>query len=173
MSRTAPGPWHGEPADVRPVVVGVHPGQRPRVLAAAAELAADLGAPLLCVWADPSRIPVAVEPDGTLVSTPLDPDAVDDDGGPAGVDELTAQLETRLPADGPPAWRFLPAAGEPARALAAVAAREDGALLVIGARRPGVSGWMGRLVGGSVAGALAHTQARPVVVVPVLEPGDA
>lgn len=56
--------------------------------------------------------------------------------------------------------------GETARALAAVAAQHDARLVAVGPRRPGLVGWMDEAVGGSVAGRLAHTQHRPVLIVP-------
>lgn len=167
MTRSTPHPWHGTPVSGAPtVVVGVIPAQKPVVVHRAASLARSMGADLLCVWSDPARSFVAEEPDGTLVTTPLDPDHADSTEGD-GVAEtaLAAELERSLEgAD--VAWRFVYTVGEASRALARVAAGSGAVLLVIGSRRPGLGGWMNHLIGGSTAGHLAHTQSLPVTIVP-------
>lgn len=166
MTRSAPHPWHGEPAPgARSVVVGVMPGHSTHVLRAAAELAAGLSAPLLCVWADAGRTLVEVEPDGTLVTTPLDPDHVDDGAHATAEQRLATQLEAEL-AGHPGPWRFLYAVGEVAAVLGRVAVDHHAWTIVVGARRPGFAGWMNQVVGGSLAGHLAHVQHVPVTVVP-------
>lgn len=164
MSRSAPHPWHGAHVEgARAVVVGVMPGQTARVVQGAAELADALRADLVCVWSDASRSFVATEQDGTLVTTPLDPDHVD----PAGeVDaELAAEVESHLTGyDGP--WRFVYTVGEATHALAGAAREHDAWMIAVGSRRAGLGGWMNHLVGGSTAGRLAHTQPVPVTIVP-------
>ncbi|MDQ0375478.1 universal stress protein [Cellulomonas humilata] len=172
MTRSAPHPWHGAVEPGTPtLVVGVLPNQSPAVVRGAASLAHAMRASLVCVWADPARSFVAEEPDGTLVTTPLDPDHADSQAGD-GVAEtaLSKQLAADLAGVDVP-WRFVYTVGEASRALARVA-RESGALLiVIGSRRPGIGGWMNHLIGGSTAGHLAHTQSVPVTIVP-LSSGD-
>lgn len=173
MSRSAPHHWHGgPPGPGRPVVVGVIPGRGSWVAQESAALAQAMGVALVCVWADPSRVYVADGPDGTIETTPLDPDQ-DDDGSPTA-DE--AALEARLADDLAQldvVWRFVYTVDEPARALDAVAAQYDARLIAVGPRRPGWAGWMSQMVGGSVAGRLAHTQHRPVLVVPPAPRGSA
>ena len=167
MSTAHARPWHGSaPAQV--VVVGIHPEQDLRVLAAASDLAQRLGTGLVGVWVDPSRVVVGHEPDGSLDLTPLDPDGDDVLGQVPAADDLEARLAQHVPPTVP--WRFVYTAGEVAPALAAVAGEYDGELVVVGSRRPGLAGWMNEAIGGSVAGRLAHTQPLPVVVVPL--PGD-
>ena len=55
---------------------------------------APMRASLVCVWADPARSFVAEEPDGTLVTTPLDPDHADSQAGD-GVAETRAERAAR------------------------------------------------------------------------------
>jgi len=165
MSRTRPRPWSG-PVPERPVVVGVQPGQDPAVVRQAAGFARTLGTGLVCVWVDPSQVVVTLEADGTWDTTPMDPDRDDEpDGSPAEA-ALFARLDDLL-AGGDVPWRFEYAAGETARGLHAAAEAHDAPLIAVGTRRPGFGGWMTEVVGGSVAGRLAHTQDRPVLVIPV------
>lgn len=164
MPVTRPHPWRGQPP-ARPLVVGVTVDQSPAVVAHAADLARGLRTGLVCVWADPAHVAVTTDDAGDLVSAPVDPDQVDDVDVPAAETALLALLDTRLRGAGVP-WRLVVRPGEVAHALATVADAVDAPLVVVGTRRPGWSGWMNELVGGSVAGRLAHTQARPVVLVP-------
>lgn len=165
MSRTRPRPWSG-PVPERPVVVGVQPDQPPTVVEQAVGFARALGTGLVCVWVDPSQVVVTVEDDGTWDTTPVDPDRDDGvDGSPAEA-ALFAHVRDQLAGAGVP-WRFEYAAGETARGLHAAAESHDAPMIVVGTRRPGFGGWMTEVVGGSVAGRLAHTQRRPVLVVPV------
>ncbi|GEL99257.1 universal stress protein [Cellulomonas terrae] len=172
MTRSAPHPWHGTPVPGTPtVVVGVLPRQSPTVVLGAAALARAMGASLVCVWADPARTLVAEEPDGTLVTTPLDPDHADRlDGDGVAETAMAEQLAAHLEGSGV-TWRFVYTVGEASRALARVARETGAAQIVIGSRRPGVGGWMNHLIGGSTAGRLAHTQPFPVTIVPVSPEG--
>ncbi|MGY4642298.1 universal stress protein [Cellulomonas sp. URHB0016] len=168
MSRTRPRPWSG-PVPLHPVVVGVHPDQDRTVVVQAAGIARALGTGLVCVWVDPSQVTVGREPDGTLDTTPMDPDRDDDvdddlDGSPAEA-LLFAHVSALLVHAGI-SWRFEYVTGETARGLHAAAEAHDAPLIAVGTRRPGLGGWMAEVVGGSVAGHLAHTQDRPVLVVP-------
>ena len=151
-----------------PVLVGVPRDLHPTVPRRAADLAALLGADLLCVAVDEGSVR---EPSGAVV--PVDPDAGADPGaGPEGEAALRAAVAAAL--DGSPvAWRLERTAGDPAAELARLAAAHDAVLIVVGARRPGVRGWATHLVGGTVAGRLIHDQPRPVVVLPEAHAGDA
>jgi nucleotide-binding universal stress UspA family protein len=149
----------------RPVLVGVAPGQAAAVVHEAASLAGDLGVGLLCVWVDSGQVFLGEAPDGSVFTTPLDPDQ-DEDRRDAEAQELRDHLEEVLTGVTVP-WTFLATVGEVAHGLAGGARQCDARLLVVGARSGGLGGWMGQLIGGSVAGRLAHTQHRPVVVVPV------
>ncbi|ROS30583.1 universal stress protein [Cellulomonas sp. PhB150] len=168
MSTARSSTWSG-PAPDEVVVVGVHAGQDLRVVDAAAGLARRLAAGLVAVWVDPTRVVVRRETDGTLDLTPVDPDDDDVLGQVTAADELAERIGQHLAADGP-TWRFVYAAGEVAHELAAVVAQHSTAYVVVGSRRPGLAGWMNEAIGGSIAGRLAHTQAVPVVVVPL--PGE-
>jgi nucleotide-binding universal stress UspA family protein len=123
-----------------------------------------MGVGLICVWVDASHVYVDVEPDGTLDATPLDPDQ-DDQGAIGAEEDLERRLEKEL-ADVEVPWLFVFTVGETVRALAAVADEHDARLIAVGPRQPGLAGWMNQLVGGSVAGRLAHTQHRPVLIIP-------
>ena len=167
MTRSAPRPWHGSPApDAPTLVVGVLPRQSPVVVHRAVELARAMGGQLVCVWSDPARSFVAEEPDGTLVTTPLDPDHADTDEGAGIAETAMAQEVARNLGDADVPWRFVYTVGEASRALARVARESGAAMIVIGSRRPGLGGWMNHLIGGSTAGHLAHTQQLPVTIVP-------
>lgn len=173
MTTSLPHVWHGTHHPGAPVVVvGVTPGQPPAVVQVAADLAARMSADLVCVWADPSRVAVGRDEDGALRTVPLDPDAVDDDALVPEEERTLDELEHAL-AGRTLAWRFVYAVGEPARALDEAARDTDALLIAVGPRRPGLSGWMDRLVGGTVAGHLAHTQHRPVLVIPPAARPDA
>jgi nucleotide-binding universal stress UspA family protein len=167
VTRSAPHPWHGTPVDGAPtVVVGVIPRQSPVVVHHGASVARGLGANLLCVWSDPARTFVGQESDGTLVTTPLDPDHADSgDGDGVAETALAVEVEANLAGREVP-WRFVYTVGEASRALTRIAQETGAVLLVVGSRRPGLGGWMNHLVGGSTAGRLAHTQPLPVTVVP-------
>ncbi|MCE0487857.1 universal stress protein [Ornithinimicrobium sediminis] len=148
----------------RPVLVGVVPGQSPLVLTEAADLAGSLDVGLVCVWVDGSRIFLGEAPDGTVYTTPLDPDQ-EDDSRQVAEQEMRAHLEEVLAGTGVP-WVFVYTLGEVTHGLTGAAREYDARLIAVGPRSAGLTGWMGELIGGSVAGRLAHTQERPVLVVP-------
>jgi nucleotide-binding universal stress UspA family protein len=166
VSRSRPHPWSlpdGTDVPARPVVLGVEPGEDPAVVRGAAQLALDLGTGLVCAWVDESHVVAATEADGTLDVVPVDADHDEDldDAPPEGdlLDHLAALL-TDVP------WRLVYVVGDTTRGLAAVAQEYDARLVAVGTRRPGLTGWMHEVVGGSIGGRLAHTQARPVVLLP-------
>ena len=166
MARSAPHAWHGTPVEgARAVVVGVIPGQAAHVVRGAAELAGRLGANLVCVWSDTSRTVVGTEHDGSLVTTPLDPDHVDASDEVTADAELAAEVAEHLSGYAGP-WRFVYTVGAATQVLAAAAREHDAWMIAVGSRRPGLGGWMNHLVGGSTAGRLAHTQPVPVTIVP-------
>ena len=166
MNRSTAHDWHGGKVPPgRPIIVGVVPGHRPLVVREAGGLAQLIGVGLICVWADASRLSVGEASDGAFDTTPLDPDQ-DDDGT---MSDAEAEMDRRLGLDLTGIeipWLFVYTVGETARALTTVAVRHDARLIAVGGRRPGLAGWMNELVGGSVAGRLAHTQRRPVLVIP-------
>ncbi|HEY0117906.1 MAG TPA: universal stress protein [Cellulomonas sp.] len=163
VTRSLSRPWTA-PASGRPVLVGVEPTQSPRVVAEAADLAGSLGTGLVCVWVDPAHLVVEREPDGSVDLVPVDSDH-DDDGEDSPDDALVARLTACLNPTGVP-WRFVYATGEAVRGLKAVADEHDARIIVVGTHRAGLAHWMSQVVSGSVAGRLAHTQRRPVLLVP-------
>ena len=163
MSRSFPRPWSA-PAPEHPVLVGVEPGQSPRVVAEAAALAASLRTGLVCVWVDPAHLVAEREPNGSVDLLPVDSDR-DDDEDESPDDAVASRLAARLGPTGVP-WRFVYVTGEAARGLASVADEHDARLIVVGTHRPGLAHWMNQVMSGSVAGRLAHTQRRPVLLVP-------
>lgn len=145
------------------ILVGVTPDQPPVVLEAAVRFARAFDAELALVFVDASRIITGFDPDGALLTTPVDPDA--DGGEPALPAGLEAQLAERLAGTGV-SWTASAVAGEPADALQREAERVQAELIVLGTRE---RRWQGvrEFLAGSLAARLAHRQARPVVVVPV------
>lgn len=146
-----------------PIVVGVTPDQPPVVLEAALRFAGAFDAELVLVHVDASRVLTGFDPDGALITTPIDPDA--EDGEPTFPAELEARLEQRLGGTGV-AWSAVAVVGEPADALRHEADRVHAELIVLGTRE---RRWQGvrEFFAGSLAARLAHRQPRPVVVVPV------
>lgn len=164
MTITRDHPWVGEPQE-NPVVVGIEPGQDPRVLDRARSFAQRLGTGLLCVWVDPGHVVVSAEMAGSVATVPAAPDAADDD--PSEVEsELIEYVQQHLQGR-EVSWRFVYTAGEVARGLARVGREYQAPVLVVGSRKPGFAGWMNEMIGGSVGGHLAHTQEIPVLVVPL------
>ena len=145
------------------VVVGVTPDQPPVVLEAALRFARAFEAELVLVHVDVSRMITGFDPDGALLTTPIDPDA--DGGEPVFPVDLEARLADRLAGSGVP-WSTVAVAGEPADALQHEAERVQAELIVLGTRE---RRWQGvrEFFAGSLAARLAHRQSRPVVVVPV------
>ena len=163
MSHSFPHPWSA-PAPAHPLLVGVEPGQSPRVVEEAAALAKSLGTGLVCVWVDPAHLVAEREPDESVDLVPVDPDH-DEGDDEAPDDAIAARLAARLDPTGVP-WRFVYATGEAARGLASVADQHDARMIVVGTHRPGLVHWMNQVVSGSIAGRLARTQRRPVLLVP-------
>jgi nucleotide-binding universal stress UspA family protein len=163
MTRSVPRPWSA-PVTGRPVLVGVEPAQSDRVVAEAADLARSLGTGLVCVWVDAAHLVAEREADGSVDLVPVDSDH-DEDGEGSPDDAVAAHLAASLGPTGVP-WRFVYATGEAARGLAAVADEHDARIIVVGTHRAGLAHWMSQVVSGSVAGRLAHTQHRPVLLVP-------
>lgn len=131
---------------IRPLLVGVHPGQHPDVVQRAAGFAHALETSLVCVWVDVGPVP--------------------DDG--SGERRMQAELDRALHGTGVE-WALVVAGdGDVARQLDEAAVSHDAAIVVVGAHRAGADGWRNEALGGSVAGRLSHLQHRPVVVLPVL-----
>jgi hypothetical protein len=63
------------------VMVGVTSHQKDVVVTVAAKLAALFGVTLVCAHADNSRYPTEEHADGSVSSTPIDPDVVEEERG--------------------------------------------------------------------------------------------
>lgn len=145
------------------IVVGVLPDQPLWVVQVAGEYARAFDAELVCVSADPARYAFQELPDGTLMTSPIDPDLLTPE--PAFSAERTAEIAELLDPIGV-RWSVREMVGVAATALAAVAEEVDALMIVVGVRHHGVAGALRTFFAGSVALRLAHRQYRPVVVVP-------
>ena len=154
------------PVTGHPLVVGVEPEQSPLVVRTAQSVARAKGDGTLHLgFADPTRVVVAENPDGSVTHAPVSPDG-DDDAWQRRRDTLHAHLRSLL--DGEDVtWRFWYLAGRPDRALTHLARTVDASMIVVGTRRPGRSSAWRELVEGSVAAHLTHHQHRPVLAVPL------
>lgn len=155
---------HGAGAG-QPVVVGVAPGQSPRVVGQAARFARQFGSELICACANPARFATGESADGSMTSASLDPDFADE--GEAAFDpQLAADLAGIL-AGTDVSWRTLAIPGDVAHALGHLANTVDAAMIVVGTRERSLGGSIQELLSSSIAAKLARGQFRPVVVVPV------
>ncbi|UFS58687.1 universal stress protein [Subtercola endophyticus] len=148
------------------IVVGVSPHVPNAVLEQAVVFAAHFAAILVFVYVDAGRYVVAVGADGVELTEPIDPDLGDDEaqGFPA---ELRVRLEKSCADAGLP-WRTAVSAGDPADALDRAAQALDAVAIVVGTHRASMRSTVAEFFTGSVAVHLAHRQARPVIVVPVV-----
>ena len=135
------------------VVLGVEQGMEPSVLAAAAQLARDLNARLICVHALSGRYVTEKLADGDLL----------DSAEPVG-EELAWELSLAITGVNFESYAI---AGDPAKVLSAVAEQQDARMIVVGTRRAGLRQKVAELLDGSIALALAQKQQRPVLVVPL------
>ena len=147
------------------VLVGVVTGTAAAVVEAAAGLADQLGADLVCATVDESSVKVRQQSDGTVVSTPLNPDLPFEKTQEfdAGLRAEIAGILDPLPVQ----WSVRALAGGPAQELARLADQLDAALIVVGTRESGFKGSVEEFFTGSVAVQLSHRQRRPLVVIPL------
>lgn len=146
------------------VLVGVHREQRESVVATGAKLAELFNVPLVCAHVDPGRYETSLNPDGSMESTPLDPDIVEDP-----VTAFDAEWCDRIKAAVPHSVEiiFRDLAGDVAHALSEEAEQLGAEMIVVGTRNGGIGVSVQEFFRGSPAVHLAHRQWRPVVVVPV------
>jgi nucleotide-binding universal stress UspA family protein len=169
MSETTPPSHGGDPGGrATALVVGVAPGFPDVVVTEAARFARDLGARLVCAYAEPSRYPVEVLPSGIVTSMPIDPEVPD-----VREEIFDSELGDRIRALAHGVDVELRAlAGDPPTQLAQLADEVDARAIVVGTRRPGFRSGIEEFFAGSVAVGLAHHQRRPVIVVPVAPAPD-
>lgn len=148
------------------VVVGVTPGQNPRVLKEAARYARLFEAALVVVHVDVTRFVTYEDPDGYVHSAPIDIN-VD-----AGVEEFEAVTEEvgKLLADANTTWVARQLVGDPALALKHFTAKIGARLIVVGTRDRGIGDSIREFFTGSVAARLSHRQSLPILVVPQGDP---
>ena len=152
-----------------PVVVGLAVGTPDRVLDEAVSIAHDLGARLMCVYVDESRVPIGEAPDGSVVTAPV---AAFDHNEPQGeklqpaLTEISARVVARAAAANVTVTHHT-LAGDPVTALSRFAVDRGARLIVVGTRQPGVRASLSLLLAGPVASRLARRQPVPVLVVPL------
>jgi nucleotide-binding universal stress UspA family protein len=154
----------------RHIVVGVTASQPPEVVRQAARIARHFEAVLICANVDAAAYVVAERPDGSVESRPIDPDQPDwdtavFDGG------LSDRIRALAGAEGVDV-EFRELAGDIAHALARLAEILEAEMIIVGSRRTGFRSSMHEFFGGSVAAQLAHRQARPLVIIPLLPAGS-
>ncbi|MEH3089688.1 MAG: universal stress protein [Microbacterium arborescens] len=145
-----------------PVIVGVIPGQSPRVVVEAARYAGMLGVGLVVAHVDVTRFVTYEDPDGYVHTAPIDLGAV---SSASQLEEIRAAASEAL-ATSAVDWAVHQLVGDPALAIKHLADRLDARLLVVGTRRRGLGESIREFFTGSVAARLAHRQQRPVLVVP-------
>lgn len=152
-----------------PLLLGVTAKVPAQVIATAAQLAATLQAPLICVHVDDSRYQLEELPDGTIRSAGIDPDSGDECEQlfPA---ELARQLAEQLNPLGI-SWQTRALAGGPAQQLSLLAHRVQAQLIVLGVRNRSAANHLRELLNGSVAVQLSHQQRIPVLLVPATVDG--
>ena len=147
-----------------PLVLGVCPDQSPEVLLQAASLAKQMEAELLCVWVDPTQYTIERLNDGTVISSPIDPDS---DGHcrlefpPILFDELHRRFSELAIT-----WSTRARAGSVSKELALIAIEHGASMIIVGAHRPSLRKSLNHLLNGSTAVKLAQQQLCPVLVVP-------
>lgn len=146
-----------------PVVLGVAWEPSEQLIRSGAELAARLGAHLICAYVDPASYLTEWEPPVSRTSASLDPAVNNETDFPSG--QVRDVLQAIL---GPPGeeWSFRVLNGAVALALGRLAASTDATLLIVGGQRPGRLAAVERLLEGSVGVNLAGLQRKPVLVIP-------
>lgn len=152
------------------IVVGVTPHQPDAVLLEAASFAQAFACRLVLAHVDASRFVVVENVDGSVTSMPFDADLHDFDPEP-GDPGMEATAHRLLDPLGVP-WELTQIAGDPARALGRLADSVSARAIIVGTRERGLRKGILEFLTGSVAAALAHRQARPVIVVPLAPSGS-
>ncbi|WP_417563010.1 universal stress protein [Microbacterium sp.] len=147
------------------VIVGVVPGEPPRVVREAARYAKALGAPLLVVTVDVTRFVAYEDPDGFVQTASVDLNTA---GREHEVEQIRDETTTALDGCGVE-WSLRELVGDPALAIKKLAEQVKARLIVVGTRKRGLGESIREFFTGSVAVRLAHRQTRPVLVVPIGE----
>src|SRR5262249_28157843 len=132
-SASEPAPGAPRPVPSGAVIVGVVPGEPPRVLKEAARYAKLFGAPLLVVNVDVTRFVTYEDPDGDVHSAPIDLNVAT---GETELAKVTAEASALLEGHSVD-WSVRQLVGDPALALKHLAEQVDARLLVVGTRKRG------------------------------------
>lgn len=151
------------------VVVGVMPGQNPRVVKEAARYAKLFQAPLVVVHVDVTRFVAYEDPDGYVHSAPID---INVDAGAEEFDLVKQEVAEQI-AGVDVTWQGRQLVGDPALALKHFTTKIGARLIVVGTRNRGIGESIREFFTGSVAARLSHRQSLPLLVIPQGEPlGD-
>ncbi|MEW1920613.1 universal stress protein [Pseudarthrobacter oxydans] len=145
-----------------PLILGAPWPVPPRLVYAAAELAAALDVHLVCAYVDPSSVLTEWEPQRMRTALSLDPIVNEEALYPAK--EVRSRITGLLGPDGT-AWSFRELHGDVSTALARLAVSTGASMLMVGNGRPGLLAKLGRTMEGAVADKLTRVQNRPVVIV--------
>jgi nucleotide-binding universal stress UspA family protein len=146
------------------VIVGVVPGEPPRVAQEAARYAKAFKVPVIVANVDVTRFVAYEDPDGS-VQTAVDLAAL---GREEEVAQVTAETTAALEECGV-RWTLRQLVGDPALALKGLAEQVNARLIVVGTRKRGFGETIREFFTGTVAARLAHRPTRPVLVVPIGE----
>lgn len=130
----------------------------------AARFAEKFGSELVCAHVNPGRFGTEESPDGSMRSSPIDPDFADERD--ADFDSRLAADLAEILADTSVPWRMVALPGAVAAALGHLADTVDAAMIVVGTHERSLGGSLQELFNRSVAVNLARGQLRPVVVIP-------
>ena len=144
-----------------PLILGAPWPVPPRLVYAAAELAAALGVHLVCAYVDPSSVLTEWEPSQLRTALSLDPVVNEEALYPAN--EVRSRITDLLGPDGT-AWSFRELHGDVGSALARLADSTGACMVMVGNGRPGVLAKLSRSMEGAVADRLTRLQNSPVVV---------
>lgn len=151
------------------VLVAVVPGQPVAVLQEAVRIASELGLPLVCANVYPEN-PMTTYVDGTVLALPLVPQTPQSNDEPFDP-TMEARVRDILDPSGI-RYSLCQRVGEPAASLARLAEEMSARFIVVGTREQGFRGTLREFFNGSVAATLAHSQHRPIVVVPLPSTAD-
>jgi nucleotide-binding universal stress UspA family protein len=146
------------------VLVAVTRKQTPEVIVQAAHIAALTGADLICANVEVTHYTLEVRSDQLVSAGPI---AAEQDAPAEEVfDHDFAERIAAALTGTEVRWSLRELTGEPAHELARLADEVDAQLIVVGSHQAGLSAATRERLSGSVAMHLAHTQHRPVMVVP-------
>lgn len=148
------------------VIVGLIPGQAPKVVQEAARFARLFKVPLVVAYVDVTRFITYEDPDGYPHTAPIN---LGYDGSSGNFDAVQSEVTSALHGI-EIEWTGCELVGDPALAMKDLAESVDASLLVVGTRKPGPLETIREFFTGSVAARLAHRQSRNVLVVPLGTP---